>query len=147
MKRRILLIFILLILCGCPKRVKECVNVNIINNRIYYDINEKVYVESIVIHEYEYNNLVREYVDGNPYDFNAIEEIVDNKLRYKDQVWDETHLPYKTGNIYHVLLECKNVRNFDRYYKIVDRNNPEALREIDLDKDSNLKIEYVKEPK
>jgi len=145
--KKYLLLLTLLLLCACPKKVKEGVVVSLMDNRIYYEINKNVNVQNISIYEYVYNTELQKYKNGNPYDFAATAEIVDKKLRYRDKVWDDYHLPYITGNIYHVILECKNSPNYERYYKIIDKDKPEVVREINFDEVNNLKIEYVKKPK
>jgi len=142
-----LFLLILLILCACPKKVKEGVIVSLVNSRIYYELNKTVNVQNISIYEYVYDKNLQKYINGIPYDFTATVEVVDKKLRYRDKVWDNYHLPYITGNIYHVILECKNSPNYECYYKIIDKDKPEVVRKIDFDEVNNLEIEYVKKPK
>lgn len=145
--KKYLFLLILLSLCSCPKKVNDGVNVSIINKRIYYGLNKSIKVNGIRIYEYKYNKNENKYKNANSYDFEVIADIINNKTIYKDIVWDKYHLPYKTGYIYHVILQCASSSDYERYYRIIDKENPETVRIIDLDNDNNLKIEYVKKPK
>jgi len=145
--KKYLLLLILLSLCSCPKRVKDGVNVTIRNKRIYYGLNKTIKVNGIKIYEYKFNKNENKYKNANSYDFEAIADIINNKTIYRDIVWDKYHLPYTTGNIYNVIFQCAGSSDYESYYRIVDKENPETVRIIDLDNDDNLKIEYVEKPK
>ncbi|HOH37451.1 MAG TPA: hypothetical protein PLV17_07565 [Spirochaetota bacterium] len=145
--KKYLLLFVLLLLCSCPKRVKDGVSVTIINKRIYYGLNKSNKVNGIRIYEYKYNKNEEKYENANSYDFEAKADILNDKTVYKDIVWDKYNLPYKTGYIYNVILQCASSSDYESYYKIIDKENPEIVRIIDLDNDNDLKIEYVKKPK
>ena len=146
MKKNLLLFFItVLTLCACPKEVKKGVIVFYTENRIFYELKNKVQIEEVKVHEYEY--LLGEYASGNSYLFQQRGTQIDNISRVKDMMWDEYKLSYRTQYVYHVILRCKNSPNYECYYKIIDKENPEVVRKIDFDEINNLKIEYVKKPK